>query len=134
VSTPPVGRSDGRRDRAPQRRASDAILRLAPVQKVVADLPERPFEGAHREAGADVEVQRRRPPEGWHRAVDCRQRRLISHSSWEGFWTRGNTARQVTMLAVIDADQLIPADHPIRRVKPIVEAALRDLELIFATM
>jgi transposase len=47
---------------------------------------------------------------------------------------RGSTARQVTMLAVIDADQLIPADHPIRRVKPIVEAALRELESIFATM
>jgi transposase len=38
------------------------------------------------------------------------------------------------MLAVIDADQLIPADHPIRRVKPIVEAALKELEPIFATM
>jgi transposase len=47
---------------------------------------------------------------------------------------RGSTARQVTMLAVIDADQLIPADHPIRRVKPIVEEALRELEPIFAAM
>jgi hypothetical protein len=47
---------------------------------------------------------------------------------------RGSIARQVTMLAVLDADQLIPSDHPIRRVKPIVEAALNELEPIFAAM
>jgi transposase-like protein DUF772 len=47
---------------------------------------------------------------------------------------RGFTARQVTMLALVDPDQLIPVDHPIRRVKPIVEAALRELEPIFGLM
>ncbi|MBO0683244.1 MAG: hypothetical protein J2P45_08830, partial [Candidatus Dormibacteraeota bacterium] len=31
---------------------------------------------------------------------------------------RGSTDHQVTMLALVDPDQLIPADHPIRRVKP----------------
>src|SRR5256885_15727736 len=47
---------------------------------------------------------------------------------------RGSTDHQVTMLALVDPDQLIPADHPIRRVKPIVEEALRELEPIFARM
>ena len=47
---------------------------------------------------------------------------------------RGSTARQVTMLALVDPDQLIPADHPIRHVKPIVEAALKELEPVFAGM
>lgn len=32
---------------------------------------------------------------------------------------RGSTARQVTVLALVDPDQLIPADHPIRDMKPI---------------
>ena len=47
---------------------------------------------------------------------------------------RGSTDHQVTMLALVDPDQLIPADHPIRRVKPIVEEALRELEPILARM
>jgi transposase len=42
--------------------------------------------------------------------------------------------RGLRRLALVDPDQLIPADHPIRRVKPIVEAALRELEPIFALM
>ena len=42
---------------------------------------------------------------------------------------RGSTARQVTMLALVDPDQLIPADHPIGDVKPIVETALKELIL-----
>jgi hypothetical protein len=44
---------------------------------------------------------------------------------------RGTTSRQVTMLGVIDPEQLIPANHPIRRIKPLAEAALRDLEPTF---
>jgi transposase len=47
---------------------------------------------------------------------------------------RGSTAHQVTMLALVDPDQLIPADHPIRDVKPIVEAALKELEPVFTGM
>src|SRR5215469_15223993 len=47
---------------------------------------------------------------------------------------RGSTARQVTMLGLVDPDQLIPADHPIRDVKPIVAAALKELEPVFAGM
>src|SRR5215470_1779729 len=47
---------------------------------------------------------------------------------------RGPTARQVTMLALVDPDQLIPSDHPIRDVKPVVEEALKALEPVFADM
>jgi transposase len=47
---------------------------------------------------------------------------------------RGSTARQVTMLGLVDSDQLIPADHPIRDVKPIVEEALKELEPVFASV
>ncbi len=47
---------------------------------------------------------------------------------------RGSTARQVTMLALVDPDQLIAADHPIRDVKPIVEQALKELEPVFSGM
>jgi hypothetical protein len=45
---------------------------------------------------------------------------------------RGSTARQVTMLGLVDPDQLIPAAHRIRDVKPIVEEALKELEPVFA--
>lgn len=68
--------------------------------------------------------------------MDCRQivKLLVAALVLEASKMRGTTARQVTMLAVIDADQLTPADHPIRRVKPIVEAALKEFESIFVTM
>jgi transposase len=46
---------------------------------------------------------------------------------------RGSTDRQVTLL-VVTPDQLIPTDHPIRRVKPMVEAALRELSGVFDQM
>ncbi|MGH7642417.1 MAG: IS5 family transposase [Candidatus Dormibacteria bacterium] len=47
---------------------------------------------------------------------------------------RGTTARQVTMLGVIDPEQLISAEHPIRRIRPLVEAALAELEPTFRKM
>lgn len=47
---------------------------------------------------------------------------------------RGSTARQITMLSSVTPDQLIPVGHPIRRIKPIVEAALARLEPTFAQM
>jgi len=40
---------------------------------------------------------------------------------------RGSPLQQVTMLSSVTPDQLIPADHPIRRIKPIVEEALRAI-------
>jgi transposase len=38
------------------------------------------------------------------------------------------------MLGAIDPERLIPANHPIRRVKPLAEAALRELEPTFERM
>src|SRR4051795_11544617 len=47
---------------------------------------------------------------------------------------RGEVERQVTMLAVVDTEQRIPADHPLRRIKAIADAELQRLSPIFATM
>ena len=46
---------------------------------------------------------------------------------------RGAIMRQVTFLTVTP-DQLIPADHPIRRVKPLVDTALTELSPVFDAM
>jgi len=35
---------------------------------------------------------------------------------------------------VIDPEQLLPANHPIRRIRPLVEAVLVDLEPTFERM
>src|SRR5215216_4724909 len=47
---------------------------------------------------------------------------------------RGQVACQSVMLFGVTPDQLVPADHPIRRIKPIVEQALAHLSPIFAQM
>ena len=47
---------------------------------------------------------------------------------------RGKTDTQVTMLTLITADQLIPEDHPIRQIKPIVDKALMELSPTFNRM
>jgi len=38
------------------------------------------------------------------------------------------------MLSLINADQLVPEDHPIRQIKPIVDNALRELSPTFTRM
>jgi len=43
---------------------------------------------------------------------------------------RGETTRQVRMLA-ITPDNLVPPDHPIRQIKPIVDRALAELSPLF---
>lgn len=43
---------------------------------------------------------------------------------------RGDTTRQVRLLA-LTPDALVPEDHPIRRVKPIVDGALQELSPLF---
>lgn len=43
---------------------------------------------------------------------------------------RGDTTRQVMMTATTP-DQLVPLDHPIRKIKPIVERALAELSPVF---
>lgn len=47
---------------------------------------------------------------------------------------RGDPTNQTQMLLAVTPDQLVPADHPIRRVKPIVERALAVLSPTFAAM
>jgi transposase len=47
---------------------------------------------------------------------------------------RGDTANQAIMLSTLTPDQLVPADHPIRRIKPIVERALQALSPTFDRM
>ncbi len=47
---------------------------------------------------------------------------------------RGTTDRQVTMLSTVTSDSLIPLDHPIRRIKPVVEAVLAELGPEFEAM
>lgn len=47
---------------------------------------------------------------------------------------RGRSACQSAMLFGVTPDQLVPADHPIRRIKPIVEQALAHLSATFAQM
>jgi transposase len=47
---------------------------------------------------------------------------------------RGTTNLQVTMLSTLTSDSLIPPDHPIRRIKPVVETVLADLEPEFDAM
>ena len=47
---------------------------------------------------------------------------------------RGKADSQVTMLSLITADQLVPEDHPIRQIKPIVDNALLELSPTFTRM
>jgi transposase len=47
---------------------------------------------------------------------------------------RGEAERQSLMLFGVTPDQLVPADHPIRRIKAIVEPALAALSATFARM
>ena len=47
---------------------------------------------------------------------------------------RGKADSQVVMLSLVTADQLVPQDHPIRRIKPIVDNALRELSPTFTRM
>ena len=46
---------------------------------------------------------------------------------------RGRTDQQMTIV-VVDPEELIPEQHPIRRVRPFVEAALSRLEPTFEEM
>src|SRR5215207_8422397 len=47
---------------------------------------------------------------------------------------RGQAEHQSAMLFGTTPDQLVPADHPIRRIKPIIEQALAHLSPTFAQM
>ncbi len=47
---------------------------------------------------------------------------------------RGGAERQANMLLAVTPDSFIPDDHPIRAIKPIVEAALAQLSTLFDEM
>jgi transposase len=47
---------------------------------------------------------------------------------------RGKQEKQITMLSTLTPDQLVPQDHPIRRIKPIVDHALSELSPTFNRM
>jgi transposase len=47
---------------------------------------------------------------------------------------RGSTARQLSMLSAVTPDELVPASHPIRRIRPMVELALDSLAPTFDAM
>jgi transposase len=47
---------------------------------------------------------------------------------------RGKVENQVVMLSSLTPDQLVPQDHPIRRIKPIVDHALSELSSTFNRM
>ena len=47
---------------------------------------------------------------------------------------RGDAERQTNMLLAVTPDSFIPDDHPIRRIKPIVDSALQRLSPLFGAM
>ena len=47
---------------------------------------------------------------------------------------RGNRSEQVEILSTLTPDELVPVDHPIRRIKAIVDRALAELDADFAAM
>jgi len=47
---------------------------------------------------------------------------------------RGRLDNQLSMLIALTPDQLVPQDHPIRRIKPIVDQALKDMSPTFNRM
>jgi transposase len=47
---------------------------------------------------------------------------------------RGEDAKQSTMLCLMSPESLVPATHPIRRIKRLADAALRELSPVFEKM
>jgi transposase len=47
---------------------------------------------------------------------------------------RGKKDKQIVMLSSLTPDQLVPQDHPIRQIKPMVDHALSELSPIFSRM
>jgi len=47
---------------------------------------------------------------------------------------RGTAEKQAVILSALTPDQLVPQDHPIRQIKPIVDRALVELSPTFNEM
>ena len=47
---------------------------------------------------------------------------------------RGNPDPQLAMLTTLSTEDLIPADHPIRKIRVVVDAVLAELDPVFARM
>lgn len=47
---------------------------------------------------------------------------------------RGKAPQQTSMLALVSLESLVPSEHPLRRIKPRVDQALRDLSPVFDAM
>ena len=49
-------------------------------------------------------------------------------------WMRGSPDRQLAMLTTVSTEDLIAADHPIRRIRRVVDAVLAELDDSFDAM
>jgi len=49
-------------------------------------------------------------------------------------WMRGTPDRQLAMLTTVSTEDLIPADHPIRRIRRVVDTVLAELDGAFEAM
>ncbi len=47
---------------------------------------------------------------------------------------RGFDQPQATMLTLVNPEPRVPSNHPIRRIKPLAEAALKELSPLFEQM
>jgi hypothetical protein len=47
---------------------------------------------------------------------------------------RGEAERQIGMLTLVTPEQRVRSDHPLRRIKPLADAVLKDLSPTFEKM
>lgn len=47
---------------------------------------------------------------------------------------RGKTPEQPSMLALVSVDSMVPSDHPLRHLRPLVQRALAELDPVFDEM
>ena len=47
---------------------------------------------------------------------------------------RGDKTQQIAILSAVTTEQLVPLDHPIRAIKPVVERALQEISPALGAM